>query len=736
MDPSSLAAPDADERIETGDVVSLPMAAAAYVTSLVGLQAVALVSYDPAFSLLMVVLLTLGSATSYLCRVFRLAPNPLEMPAVALFMVVGLVALGANDALPIVSPRNLAEVHANRMALFLAWILIGLSFAGSYNVRLLFSAVPALAAIGLVSTMSADPIIPTLFLVYVFGASFMVLHENWLRAATAARSRGRHPGPSLLSGQLLTAAFCTLCAALVSNLTAPQLHGFGSQLTGTSLPLTIPAPPPSARASTNLVPYGGTGIVPIGTGPVTLSNQIVLRVRASESAYWCSASFGRYDGHAWYTIGDSNREMRRYEGPERPNEGVYGRRLRATYVVDVTDINAVHGPSHLLRQTVQLVGGAHSDVALAAAEPRLITLYNDMPGLSPMNPPHADENGRILIAGAQALQYEVQSQVADWTPESLRRSGTDYPRVGHTDLSGVPADALARIRKAAWLATRDARNPFDRVQAIVRYVSHQCVYNTAARAVPADRDAVDYFLFDSKEGYCDSFASAVAVLCRSIGIPARVASGFLPGEFDADSGWYVVRDRDRHLWAEVYFVGVGWVPFDATTDAEDRSPPNPADPRNQASLGILLFRRGWLPPLALVVFLCLLGYVLKVEVLDQLLARRPGAVVCSLPPTNERVARAYLASCEMLARRGLRRGAEQTPEEFACAAERWLGDAPDALAPLRRLSDRVTRFCYSAHVASDQDVADALADQRQLRDALRRRPRRRSPRSSAVGRPS
>ncbi|MCS7066470.1 MAG: transglutaminase family protein, partial [Fimbriimonadales bacterium] len=73
--------------------------------------------------------------------------------------------------------------------------------------------------------------------------------------------------------------------------------------------------------------------------------------------------------------------------------------------------------------------------------------------------------------------------------------------------------------------------------------------------------------FVAQQGYCTEFATALAVMCQYAGLSARVASGYLLTERDPQTGEYVVRDRHRHLWTEVYFSGIGWVPFDATQNA-------------------------------------------------------------------------------------------------------------------------------------------------------------------------
>ncbi len=77
-------------------------------------------------------------------------------------------------------------------------------------------------------------------------------------------------------------------------------------------------------------------------------------------------------------------------------------------------------------------------------------------------------------------------------------------------------------------------------------------------------DTVEYFLFEQRRGYCEQFASSLAVMACSIGIPARVATGYVPGEYNPFTGLHEVRANDAHAWVEVYFPGYGWSTFDPT----------------------------------------------------------------------------------------------------------------------------------------------------------------------------
>src|ERR1019366_5904852 len=86
------------------------------------------------------------------------------------------------------------------------------------------------------------------------------------------------------------------------------------------------------------------------------------------------------------------------------------------------------------------------------------------------------------------------------------------------------------------------------------------------------RDPIANFLFRRKKGHCEYFASAMAVMLRTIGIPSRVTTGFAGGVYNPISGWYVVRASDAHSWVEAYLPRLGWTTFDPT-------PPDPNPPQ-------------------------------------------------------------------------------------------------------------------------------------------------------------
>jgi len=107
-------------------------------------------------------------------------------------------------------------------------------------------------------------------------------------------------------------------------------------------------------------------------------------------------------------------------------------------------------------------------------------------------------------------------------------------------------------------------NPYDKAKAIESYLRANIKYSDTVPLPPYGQDAVDHLLFEGKQGYCDYYASGMAVMLRSLSIPARVVSGYATGMPDPEFDFYLVKDSDAHSWPEVYFPEYGWVPFEPT----------------------------------------------------------------------------------------------------------------------------------------------------------------------------
>ena len=167
---------------------------------------------------------------------------------------------------------------------------------------------------------------------------------------------------------------------------------------------------------------------------------------------------------------------------------------------------------------------------------------------------------RLLKPGED---YEITSFISTATPEELSTAGENYPENITDRYLQLPAELPDSIRKLSANITHDATTQYEKVMAIDRYLAG-FTYEKEVEPPPEDGDAVEYFLTVQKSGFCTYFASAMAVMLRSVDIPSRIAVGYLPGEQSHEPGKYILRDKHYHAWPQVYFTGYGWINIEAT----------------------------------------------------------------------------------------------------------------------------------------------------------------------------
>ena len=127
----------------------------------------------------------------------------------------------------------------------------------------------------------------------------------------------------------------------------------------------------------------------------------------------------------------------------------------------------------------------------------------------------------------------------------------------------LPEELPDRVKELAFAITKDSETTYDKLKAIEAYL-RTYTYSVKPGELPNGEDFVDYFLFENKKGYCTSFATAMAILGRCVGVPTRYVEGFLVDDSDKENFEYQVKNRKAHSWAEAYIEGVGWIPFEAT----------------------------------------------------------------------------------------------------------------------------------------------------------------------------
>jgi transglutaminase-like putative cysteine protease len=167
---------------------------------------------------------------------------------------------------------------------------------------------------------------------------------------------------------------------------------------------------------------------------------------------------------------------------------------------------------------------------------------------------------RVLSPGEN---YSVRVYVADNSEAALSAASTDYPEAIKAVYLQLPAGFSPKVRALSDNLTRNAVGAYEKITAIDTYLAG-IPYSREVTPLPAGADAVEDFLFTQQKGFCIHFASALTVMLRAEGIPARMAVGYLPGNPGKQSNIYLLRDKHFHAWTQVYFPGYGWIDFEPT----------------------------------------------------------------------------------------------------------------------------------------------------------------------------
>jgi len=343
-------------------------------------------------------------------------------------------------------------------------------------------------------------------------------------------------------------------------------------------------------------------------GSLELSDEIIFEIQTDYTGYWKTQVFDYYDSEGWKT-GDIEKTVIQSQIPgfksQQPSNltqysvvpaasltviPVMGDWLSAdttiieeTFSLQVFEIN-IFDPSRdillpmdiaraarLLRSCEPAARLTDEQISALLPEGLQLTSVNRVGPTVRSIAVKRDTRGDQTIVNLSSVntisspnQVTVQTEIPPVSTDAeLESAGTLYPVWVSDRYLQLPSTLPSRVRELAESIAREAKTPYRQATAIKRYLT-QIPYSLNIDPPPGGRDGVDYFLFTAKAGYCTYFASAMAVMLRSIGIPSRLVLGYHPAEYNAENHRYIVRKRDYHAWAEVYFPGYGWLEFDAT----------------------------------------------------------------------------------------------------------------------------------------------------------------------------
>ena len=216
-------------------------------------------------------------------------------------------------------------------------------------------------------------------------------------------------------------------------------------------------------------------------------------------------------------------------------------------------------------------------ISLSGSDKNFIPYFNNIGELYPKH----KINVRAAYSVTAYQIYDLNNRLTDFVvglentlPPEDEEKAAEIQRLYMQLPENLPASVRSVAQELA--SSAGSNSPFLRALAIRQYFLDNFTYTLKPSIVPKDRDFVEYFL-ETKEGYCSYYATAMVVLARAAGIPARYCEGFLLTNHEHQNYLYTVTGKDAHAWAELYFEGIGWIPFDSTPIGQPQTSRTPVN---------------------------------------------------------------------------------------------------------------------------------------------------------------
>ncbi len=495
----------------------------------------------PLIGVLFISITVIGTLFSSI--VHRYLPPRVGWVGAALYFGTAVACMGLNGQLN----QLLPEEGFDRYLLIaggLAWMLTCCSLFLWREAMLLFQAVPAIALFGLVGAFDTLSGAPFAFFGFLLCFATMFARSNNRTMMKQAQDAGFASRES--EGQLISdlkqgpwrfmagaewALGSALAIVLFSFLGAPVVQG---AMQGVAGQISVAPPPaqPLARATDAFTSNGTT--TTIGNGPRgTLSTERVFRVFDGVDAYYRVTTFGEYTGRGWAQTGDFESTQATQAALDDPKSD-----LNKNLALTTANHNYFRYRIRLDKRMSRI------PVAGAVRSEDIITYGLFRPD-GTLNWPEP------------GIQVNMASEIP--TKEAAITNCPKGMDAKYTRLPKIPARVTTFAKNAA-----AGQTDFERATALCKAIGTAIVYDLQAEPVPIGVDPIEHTLFTSKNGYCDLYASAMVVCARSVGLPARYATGFYPVHQEFNDGTLTIRESEAHAWAEIYFEGIGWVEFDPT----------------------------------------------------------------------------------------------------------------------------------------------------------------------------
>ncbi len=447
--------------------------------------------------------------------------------------------------------RSLIVTLFHLILLMAALKLLTASRDRDYFLLYLLSLTELLAA----STLTVNIVFAGCFLVFLLsGISTLILFEM---RRTHAKMQGQTRVQPLVVPRQMRETGLELFSPFPAGLFSAMAIGITALIIAVAVPIFFLLPRvnlgmyrhPSGKTQFT---SGFSDTVELGQiGDIKQSDIVVMRVKTDRSPSeipanlkWRGISFDYYDGRSWKRTDPSRHAI--------PIQGFYYKLQDSTQ------------GTNWIRQTFFLEAMS-TDVIFAT--PKALALSRDV-GLLLRDSSDGLYTSKPITA---KLRYSAVSDPILPDPATISDLRPVPPEIQKVYLQVPPEDP--RIAELTKQITRSAKDRYGKAQALQEYLRTHYAYSLVLRGTPNSRDPLAMFLFDVRSGHCEYFASAMTIMLRQIGIPARLVNGFRMGEYNALGDNWTVRQYDAHSWVEAYFPPYGWIEFDPT-------PPEPAHPKS------------------------------------------------------------------------------------------------------------------------------------------------------------
>ncbi len=392
------------------------------------------------------------------------------------------------------------------------------------------------------------------FIVFILAAVLLVARLTYLRSLERWTREGVKPGDGMSVEVVLAGAAVALVLVMAAWI-VPTANNWGP-VSDIWTRAFAPVNDRIDRLGQLFVGVGSKKPIPVHAlgatlplqGEVFLNDDVLFEVLAEEEMNLRGAVYDEYTGRGWRVSSAAPMDL-----------------LGTT--VEAAELGTPATRAEIreaVRVQVTVVSDAAPSAALLAAGDPVTTDHEARILL--------DSSGRSLAlipasgSAGPGTTYETVGTVSVAAIGTLLDAGTDYPQAIRERYTALPPDLPPEVADLARSVTEGARTPYEAARLIETHLRQNYAFALSIDPAPPGRDAVDHFLFESRQGYFDQFSSSMAVLLRTLGIPTRVSAGFALDDSDLDSETksYIVTEERAWSWPEVFFPGLGWVEFNPT----------------------------------------------------------------------------------------------------------------------------------------------------------------------------